>query len=261
MPKTLDEFFAAAEKIKKAGFIPLAHGGQPWQDATVFEAFALAILGPDDYEKAFVKLDPKVLGGKKMEQVFTQFLRVKKYIDPNSPGRDWNVATQMVINGKAAMQIMGDWAKGEFTAAGKVAGKDYLCVPAPGTEGTFTYNIDSLAMFKLKDEDNIKAQKALAKTVLSPKFQKVFNKAKGSIPVRTDMDMADFDSCAQKSMKAFKATAKTGGLVPSMAHGMATTSAVQGQIFDVVTNFFHEDNPDPKQAVKQLVSAVQSAQM
>ena len=32
-----DEFFAAAKKIREAGFIPLAHGGQPWQDATVFE--------------------------------------------------------------------------------------------------------------------------------------------------------------------------------------------------------------------------------
>ena len=56
-PKTLDEFFAAAEKLKAAGFVPVAHGGQPWQDGTVFEGFVLSILGPDDYHKAFVELD------------------------------------------------------------------------------------------------------------------------------------------------------------------------------------------------------------
>ena len=124
VPTTLDEFFAAAEKIKAAGYIPLAHGGQPWQDATVFEAVALDVLGSDDYRKAFVELDMDTLSGDKMVEVFTKFKKVHDYIDANSPGRDWNVATSMVIHGEAALQIMGDWAKGEFTAAGNVPGKD-----------------------------------------------------------------------------------------------------------------------------------------
>ncbi|MGF1755912.1 ABC transporter substrate-binding protein, partial [Vibrio makurazakiensis] len=57
VPTTLDEFFVAADKIKAAGYVPLAHGGQPWQDATVFEAVALDVLGSEDYNKAFVELD------------------------------------------------------------------------------------------------------------------------------------------------------------------------------------------------------------
>ncbi|MGP4845824.1 ABC transporter substrate-binding protein [Marinobacter sp. 1Y8] len=259
VPTTLDEFFTAADKLKAAGVIPLAHGGQAWQDATLFEAVALGVLGPKDYTAAFVDHDMDVLSGPKMVEALTKFHRMRDYIDPNSVGRDWNVATKMVINGDAAMQIMGDWAKGEFTAAGKVAGKDYLCVPAPGTQGTFTFNVDSLAMFKLNDEDNEKAQKDLARTILEPEFQTLFNKAKGSIPVRTDMDMSNFDACAQKSMQAFKSTADSGGLVPSFAHGLATSSAVQGQIFDVITNFFNQKDADPEATAKSLASAVQSA--
>lgn len=77
--------------------------------------------------------------------------------------------------------------------------------------------------------------------------------------MRTDMDMSNFDACAQKSMEAFKSTADTGGLVPSFAHGLATTSAVQGQIFDVITNFFNQKDADPKATAKSLASAVQSA--
>ncbi|MEZ9776186.1 ABC transporter substrate-binding protein [Vibrio sp. 10N.222.55.C6] len=259
VPTTLDEFFVAADKIKAAGFIPLAHGGQPWQDATVFEAVALDVLGSEDYNKAFVDLDMDVLSGDKMVEVFTKFKKMRDYIDSNSPGRDWNVATSMVINGEAAMQIMGDWAKGEFTAAGKVPGKDYICAPAPGTDGQFTFNIDSFAFFDLSDKENQKAQQDLAKTILTKDFQEVFNLNKGSIPVRLDMDMSKFDQCALDSMATFKASAKSGDLVPSMAHGLATTSYAQGAIYDVVTNFFNEKDADPKQAAAKLAKAVKAA--
>ncbi|MEH0665640.1 carbohydrate ABC transporter substrate-binding protein [Vibrio scophthalmi] len=259
LPKTLDEFFVAADKIKAAGYIPLAHGGQPWQDATVFEAVALDVLGSEDYNKAFVDLDMDVLAGDKMVEVFTKFKKMRDYIDANSPGRDWNVATSMVINGEAAMQIMGDWAKGEFSAAGKVPGKDYICAPAPGTDGQFTFNIDSFAFFELSNADNQKAQQDLAKTILTKEFQEVFNLNKGSIPVRLDMDMSAFDQCALDSMATFKASAESGDLVPSMAHGLATTSYAQGAIYDVVTNFFNDANADPKEAAQKLSKAVKAA--
>ncbi|MDP2491218.1 ABC transporter substrate-binding protein [Vibrio splendidus] len=259
VPTTLDEFFVAADKIKAAGFIPLAHGGQPWQDATVFEAVALDVLGSEDYNKAFVDLDMDVLSGDKMVEVFAKFKKMRDYIDSNSPGRDWNVATSMVINGEAAMQIMGDWAKGEFTAAGKVPGKDYICAPAPGTDGQFTFNIDSFAFFELSGKENQKAQQDLAKTILTKDFQEVFNLNKGSIPVRLDMDMSKFDQCALDSMATFKASAESGDLVPSMAHGLATTSYAQGAIYDVVTNFFNEKDADPKQAAAKLAKAVKAA--
>src|SRR3546814_1531492 len=81
----------------------------------------------------------------------------------------------MVIDVKAGMQIMGDWAKSEFTAANKVAGEDYQCLPFPGTQGSFAFNIDSLAMFKLSTDENRKAQEDLARTVLEPEFQTFFN--------------------------------------------------------------------------------------
>jgi len=259
VPTTMDEFFMVGDKLKAAGIIPLAHGGQAWQDATVFEAVALDVLGSDGYRKAFVDLDMNVLGGEKMVEVFKVFKKMHNYIDKNSPGRDWNVATSMVINGEAAMQIMGDWAKGEFTAAGKVPGKDYVCVPAPGTAGQFTHNVDSFAFFELQDGEQQKAQKALAATILTPEFQEVFNLNKGSIPVRLDADMSKFDACALSSMKDFKATAKSGDLVPSMAHGMSTTSYAQGAIYDVVTNFFNDANADPKEAAGKLAKAVKAA--
>lgn len=102
----------------------------------MFEGFVLSILGPDDYHKAFVELDNDTLTGDKMVQAFTALKKLRDYIDADAAGREWNRATGMVIDGKAGMQIMGDWAKSEFTAANKVAGEDYQCLPFPGTQGS-----------------------------------------------------------------------------------------------------------------------------
>lgn len=256
-PTNWDEFFDAADKIKKAGLIAIAHGGQPWQDATVFESVALGVGGPDFYKKAIVQLDPASLTGPTMIKTFDTLAKIKTYIDKDAAGRDWNLATAMVINGKAGMQFMGDWAKGEFTAAGKVAGKDFLCLTAPGTEKAFTFNIDSLTMFKVKDADQQKAQLVLASAVMSPEFQEVFNLNKGSIPARAGVSRAKFDSCAIKSMDDMDATSKSGGLVPSFAHGMAIDSAKAGAIQDVIAKFMNSTMTS-QAAVQALAKAAKA---
>ena len=133
VPTTWEEFNATAEKLKTAGITPLAHGGQPWQDATVFEVVALRLGGADFYRQALVELDPEALQSDTMVAVFDQMRTLRGYVDEGFPGRDWNLATSMVMNGEAAFQIMGDWAKGEFLAAGKVPGEDFLCAPARAT--------------------------------------------------------------------------------------------------------------------------------
>jgi glucose/mannose transport system substrate-binding protein len=256
-PSNFDEFFDAADKIKKAGLVAVAHGGQPWQDATVFESVVLGVGGADFYKKALVQLDQASLTSPTMIKAFETLARIKTYIDKDAAGRDWNLATAMVINGKAGMQFMGDWAKGEFTAAGKVPGKDFLCLAAPGTDKAFTFNIDSLAMFKVKSADDQKAQLTLANAVMSPEFQEVFNLNKGSIPVRAGVSRAKFDSCATKSMDDLAATSKSNALVPSLAHGMAVDSAKAGAIQDVIAKFMNS-TMTPQAAAQALAKAAKT---
>nr|WP_035590794.1 ABC transporter substrate-binding protein [Halomonas sp. KM-1] len=258
MPTTLDELFEAGEAIREAGFIPLAHGGQAWQDATVFESVLLASGGTEFYQQAMVELDPEALGSERMIEALETFKRLRELMDADMSGRDWNIATSMVIEGSAGMQLMGDWAKGEFTAAGLTAGEEYLCAAAPGTQDAFTFNIDSLAMFRVEGAER-EAQQALARLVLEPTFQEAFNLAKGSIPARPDLDMSEFDQCAQQSMDDFQRTAEEGGLVPSMAHGMAVRADVQGAIFDVVTNYFNSRDMAAEEAARRMVNAAQAA--
>jgi glucose/mannose transport system substrate-binding protein len=253
MPTTWDEFNAAAAKLQAAGVTPLAHGGQAWQDATLFEAVALGIGGPDFFQKAFVDLDPETLKSDTMVKVFDQMRTMRGFVDSNFSGRDWNLATAMVMNGEAAFQIMGDWAKGEFLAAGKKPGVDFLCASTPG-EG-FLYNVDSFAMFSVDGKDKKEGQLLLAELIVGKNFQRVFNLNKGSIPARVDVALDEFDSCAHTSAKDMADSNNGGSLLPSYAHGMALRGAQAGAITDVVTAHFNSDMSSAD-AVKMLADAV-----
>ncbi|MFB2594735.1 ABC transporter substrate-binding protein [Paracoccus sp. p4-l81] len=253
MPTTWDEFNAAADKLKAAGITPLAHGGQNWQDATVFETVVLGLGGPEFFQKALVDLDEEALKSDTMIKVFDQMRKLRGYVDPNFSGRDWNLATAMVMNGEAGFQIMGDWAKGEFLAAGKVPGKDFLCASTPG-DG-YLYNVDSFAMFTVEGEDKKAGQDLLAELIMGPSFQKTFNLNKGSIPARSDVALDEFDDCAKLSSTEMKASADGGSLLPSYAHGMALRGAQAGAITDVVTAHFNSEMTS-QEAVDQLVAAV-----
>ncbi|MFN3525602.1 MAG: ABC transporter substrate-binding protein, partial [Paracoccus sp. (in: a-proteobacteria)] len=256
MPTTWDEFNAAAEKLQAAGVTPLAHGGQSWQDATIFETVVLGLGGPEFFQQALVDLDPEALTSDTMVQVFDQMRVIRGYVDANFSGRDWNLATAMVMNGEAAFQIMGDWAKGEFLAAGKEPGTDFVCAQTPGNG--FLYNVDSFAFFDVDGDDKQQGQALLASLIMGEDFQRTFNLNKGSIPARTDVSMEGFDDCAVASNEAMQAGAEDGSLLPSFAHGMALRGAEAGAITDVVTAHFNSDMSSDD-AVQQLADAVANA--
>jgi glucose/mannose transport system substrate-binding protein len=257
VPTTWPEFFAVADKLKAAGIQPVAAGGQPWQDLTLWEDVVLS-QGADFYKKALVDLDQKTLTSDKMVQVFDTVRKIESYMDNSRTGRDWNLATAMVINGKAGMQFMGDWAKGEFANANKQPGSDYICAAVPGTEKGYTFNVDSFVFFQQKGQSAASpGQLALAKTIMSPSFQEQFSLYKGSIPVRLGVPMDKFDACAKKSYADEQTAIKGGGYVPSLAHGMAQPDATAGAITDVVTKFMNSTQ-DSKSAVEALAKAAQT---
>lgn len=258
VPTTWDEFTAAVEKLAAAGVTPIAHGGQAWQDATVFDAVAMSAGGPEFYKAAFIDLDEGALGSDTMKEAFDRMAFIRSHVDDNFSGRDWNLATAMVINGEAGFQMMGDWAKGEFLNADKVPGTDFLCFRFPGTADQVTFNADQFAMFDQGGAVSAE-QAALASAILSPSFQIAFNKVKGSVPARTDVDGSDLDACGQQGMKDLAAAAASGNLFGSMAHGHAAPAAVKNAIYDVVTAHFNGEY-DSETAVQELVDAVSIAQ-
>ncbi|AZO66549.1 MULTISPECIES: ABC transporter substrate-binding protein [unclassified Mesorhizobium] len=257
-PKTFDDFIALLDKAKAAGVIPLALGGQNWQEATMFDSVVLSTGGPEFYKKAFNDLDEEQLKSDTMKKSFDNLAKLVTYVDPNFSGRDWNLATAMVIKGDALVQVMGDWAKGEFNAAKKVPGTDFLCYRFPGTDGSVVYNSDMFGMFDVPD-DRKAAQAALATATLSKSFQSAFNVVKGSVPARTDVPDTDFDACGKKGMADLKAANEGGTLFGSLAQGYGAPPAVANAYKDVVSKFVHGQIKTSDEAVTQLVNAIEDA--
>ena len=254
-PANWDDFIAALDKVQKAGLVALAHGGQAWQEATIFDGVVLSTGGVDFYNKALVNKDKAALGSDTMKRVFDRMAQLRKYVDKDFSNRDWNLASAMVIQGKAGFQIMGDWAKGEFINAKKVPGKDFLCFRVPGTQGMVSFNSDQFAMFNVgagaKD-----AQVKLASAIMNPSFQSAFNVVKGSVPARTDVPDTAFDDCGKKGMKDLAEANTKGTLVGSMAHGHSVPASVKNAFYDVITQHFN-GKMDSAAAVRAMVVAAE----
>jgi len=257
-PKSFDEFIALLDKAKKAGVVPLALGGQPWQEATMFDSVVASTGGTEFYKKAFIDLDESALKSDTMKKAFDNLARLRDYVDPNYAGRDWNLATAMVIKGDALVQVMGDWAKGEFAAAHKEAGKDFLCYRFPGTDGSVFYNSDMFAFFRVP-ADRQAAQLALAQTTISPEVQSAFNVIKGSVPARMDVSDAAFDICGKKGIADVKASNAKGTFLGSLAQNYAQPPAIATAYYDVVTKFMHGGIKTSDIAVTELVKAINAA--
>lgn len=255
VPKTWDDFFAVGDRFKQAGIPLIAIGEQHWQIATIFEALALGQGGADFYVKAFSKLDPSALTGPAMIRALETLRRMKPYCTPDKTGRDWNLATADVVNGRAALQIMGDWSKGEFVQAGKQQGVDYLCVPSPTLNGEYSFAADTLTMFKLTEPKAIAAQRDFVSLLMSQEGQEVFNLHKGNIPARTDVNLARYDDYAKQSARDFSGAASKGVLVPSWAHNMAVQDEVRMAWFEIVEAFWRNDSMTPQDAAKRFAEA------
>ncbi|MEX1215445.1 ABC transporter substrate-binding protein [Saccharospirillum sp.] len=261
VPTTWAEFDQAAERIADAGYQVIAQGHQDWQHATLFESVVLSVGGPEFYQAALVDHDFRAMRGDTMDAVFDRYYQLLDYMTLSGDLAEWNQATSLVINGEAAFQFMGDWAKGEFSAEGKVANTDYICAAVPGTQNQFLFNIDSFAVFDLRSADQAdqSAQNDLVRNIMDDSFQRTFNQNKGSIPPRTDMSMNAFDDCARVSMKEFIAAAANNALLPSIAHGMATTGTVQGYFYEKIGELTVSPLP-PSESSRELAKAIRYGQ-
>ena len=249
-PASMAEFFAALDKLKAAGLIPLAHGGQSWQETVLFSAILANMGGKELYLKAMRDRDQATLLGPAFRNVLLTFKRLKSYVDPGSPGRNWNDATALVIGGKAGFQVMGDWAKGEFTNARQVAGRHYGCMAGLGPATPYLIQGDVFVFPRTDDGQAVRAQQLLANVVSQPALQVSFSKLKGSIPVRTDVDATELDLCAQKGIEIMKDRARQAGVTE-----VYLTPDQNGAMQDVLTAYWNTSMPVEK-AQKSIANAL-----
>jgi glucose/mannose transport system substrate-binding protein len=254
VPTTWDQFFDTAEKLQRAGYLPIAHGGEQWQDVMLFQTVVLGVGGVDFYKKALQDFDLDALSGPTMVRALLTFRRIKQYTQWKGPSRRWIRASELLIKGKAGMQFMGDWAKPVFLQAQARSGFVFECVPAPGTDKQFLFTTDAFAFFRLTDTTSIQAQQAFASLAMSRSVQAEFNQIKGGISARLDTDSNPGDRCGEIASIAYRRAAQNGNLVPSMA--MSTSPGLELALPEIVSEFWRDDRVKPAATISRLVQAV-----
>jgi glucose/mannose transport system substrate-binding protein len=252
VPKNWDEFVAAGPALEKAGKIPLAIGGQPWQTTGAFNVLIPAIAGKDVFLKVYKDHDAEAAAGPEIAKVFKAADEARK-LSAKSNVQDWNQATNLVITGQAGGQIMGDWAQGEFQVAGQVAGKDYFCLPGLGVNELISTGGDSFYFPKLDDPEKTAAQEVLASNMLSPATQVAFNLKKGSVPVRGDVDVAAANDCMKKGLDILA----SGNIIPDT--NQLNTEDTNNQLNDLFVEFWKTPSLTPEDAQKRFAEIIAAA--
>ena len=252
VPTNWDEFVAAAPALDAAGKIPLAMGQQPWQSSGAFGVMAVAIAGLDAWSAVNIDKNAEVAAGPEYAKVFEAAANARAFAE-DSNVQDWNQATNLVITGQAGAQIMGDWAQGEFQVAGQVAGEDYTCLPGLGVNEIISTGGDAFYFPKLDDPAKEAAQLELASLLLSPEVQVAFNLAKGSLPVRGDIDMSTANACMQKGLEILA----SGAILPD---GNQTLSPdTSGQIEDLMVEFWNDPSYSAEDAQARYAEIIADA--
>jgi glucose/mannose transport system substrate-binding protein len=251
VPARWDEFLKIAPLLERRGVVPLAVGDGDWEVALLFDSILFGEVGKDAYRR-FLAGDASVITSAGGIRSLATFGQLRAHVGRPVAGRSWSQATAEVIAGRAASQVMGDWAKAEFIRAGMTPGKEFQCTLAPGTAGSYHFVIDGFAFPPSGSPQRAHWQQLLAETMLDPEVQLRFNKAKGSIPVRRDVDTSRLDSCAQLGMKI---AAQADNLV--VPPSMQMQFNLRAGVLAILGGYWRTPGASPEQTARTIAELFQ----
>jgi glucose/mannose transport system substrate-binding protein len=242
-PKDINELIADAPKLQEAGIQPLSLA-QGWPVGLMVNDILVAQAGVDNFVKVYKDRDLTIAGGPEFAKIFDTLASIRQYTPADKMVPQWNEAVGLVIQGKAAANIMGDWAGGEFAVAKLVAGQDFDCLPGLGVTPVLNTGGDVFYFPKNADPKVQAAQLQLASTLVSKDVQVAFNLKKGSLPMRADVDMSKANDCMKKGLEILD---HSSAVFPNDIQMIDRDSL--NQINDLFTEFMA--NPDMKAADAQ----------
>jgi glucose/mannose transport system substrate-binding protein len=248
-PKTVEEFFQVADKLKTAGVTPLALGDNGiWAATHLFETVLVGSLGAEGYRGLWTgKTD---WNGPGVRKALETMVRMLGHVNTDHAARSWDQANDLVIQGKAGMTIMGDWAEGFFKSLDLEPETGFGWAPSPGTDGIFQFLSDSFVM--PVGAPNPEAAEAWLKVAGSQAGQDAFNPVKGSIPARSDGDRSLYDAYLTSAMDDWSSDTVVG----SLTHGVVANDAWKAEI-DTAIGLFLADG-DAAAFQQALVEACSS---
>lgn len=221
VPNSWDEFLTICPDLQAAGVTPLVVG-ENWTQQHLWESVALGVLGADDWANLWN--GSLTFNSDKAQKVWDIFGQVMACTNDDASGLSWQQATDRVISGEAAFNIMGDWAAGYMTTTLKLEpGIGFAWAAAPGTDGIFLMLSDSFGL--PQGVANREAAIDWLKLLGSAEGQDIFNPLKGSIAAHLDSDLSKYNAYLQSAAEDWK----TNTVAASLIHGAAAKEAFQSQ--------------------------------
>jgi glucose/mannose transport system substrate-binding protein len=253
VPTNFNELMAAAPALQEKGIQPLSLA-QGWAIGLLVNDLLVAIAGVDNFVKVYKDRDLAVAAGPEFTAVFDAVAAARQYAPADKIVPQWNEAVGLVIEGKAAANVMGDWAGGEFAVAGMVAGKDYDCLPGLGVTPVLNTGGDVFYFPENADPAVTEAQLKLASTLVTKEVQVAFNLKKGSLPMRADVDLAAANDCMKKGLEILD---HSSAVFPNDVQMIDRDSI--NQINDLMNEFFANPEMSAADAQAKFVSIIEAA--
>jgi glucose/mannose transport system substrate-binding protein len=197
---TWERFFDAATRLRTAGMTTPIQIAASWTVAETFGNIMASqdLAGYEDWINGKVRAasDPRIVGALNILK------RYSGYVNRDHVDLDWTVALGRVAKGESAFYGMGDWANGDFRAAGLVYGKDYGAIVVPGTKGLYGVTIDSFVQPRGIVQP-LNSNRWL-RVAASREGQHAFNVPKGAIPARMDPEITGYDAYQRWALASFK---------------------------------------------------------
>ncbi|WP_407936399.1 ABC transporter substrate-binding protein [Limnochorda pilosa] len=247
VPKTWDEFLQIAAKLQAQGVVPLSLG-ENWTANHLWENVAIAVLGPQKWQALWdgrlAWTSPEVL------KAWETFGKVLQYTNRDAASLSWQQATDMVVHGEAAFNVMGDWAAGYMsTTLGLEAGKGFGWAASPGTSGIFVMLSDSFGL--PVGSPNREATLAWLEMLGSREAQDIFNPLKGSISPRLDSDLSKYNTYGRSAAQDWR----NSTIVGSLAHGVVANERFMNDFATVMEIFLSTRDPQAAANAAQAVAA------
>jgi glucose/mannose transport system substrate-binding protein len=248
-PADIDAWIDDLQKLKDSGVETPLSLGTEWTQMQLLENVLLADLGADGYTGLWNGDTAWDSDG--VKKAVAHYGELLDFVNSDFAGLEWDAATQIVIDGNAGYNLMGDWAEAAFVQAGLTYGTEYTTWPTPGTDGVFDFLADSFTLTVGAPHEQ--ATKDWLTTISSAEGQKAFNIAKGSIPARTDAVASDYPAYQQTAIQSFAEDT----VVSSLAHGAAASISWSGDISSAVGKFATDKDADS--LISALVAAADKA--
>jgi glucose/mannose transport system substrate-binding protein len=223
-------FLGDLAKLEAAGVTPLCLGAKdPFTTTALFENTLLGVVGPDGW--AQIAADRFDWNSAAVDEALHRFGQILDRADPQAAALTWDAATKKLADGGCAFETLNDSAFGELVDAGAVDGQTFGEVPYPGTDGTYVAVVDTFV--RARESGNARNASDFLAVLAAPDTQLAFSKAKGSVPIRTDVDVSSLTPYQRSAAESLRRDI----VLWSIVHGEAKSPQFQQGFYDAVATY------------------------